>query len=146
MLEIVLATEELKQDILRPALDDLVITEAIGVLQIQQADHQPNGQPRTPSRTHSGTCNLQCVAKGIRDNRMSASAWFALQVRCNGGFNLRPWHAGGKHGKWVAHIDHGVDAGSKEVTRMGHKQVPITRRFQYPYLRYLRVRIGNPTA
>jgi hypothetical protein len=45
-----------------------------------------------------------------------------LKVRGNGGFNLGPWHAGGKYGKWVTHIDHGVEAGSKEVDRIGHKQ------------------------
>ena len=123
MLEIRLATEELKQDVLRPALDNLVITEAVGMLQIQQADHQPNGQARTPRRAHTGTSNLQRGAKQIRNNRMTASARFALQMRRNGRFNLSPWHASSKHSKWVAHIDHGVDAGSKKITGIGHKQL-----------------------
>ena len=72
----------------------------------------------------------RCRRAGIQ---VATSARLALQVRRNGRFNLSPWHAGGKHSKWVAHIDHGVDAGSKEVVGIGHKQGPITRRFQYPY-------------
>jgi hypothetical protein len=44
MLEVHLAGEVLHVRRLQPALQDLVIREVVGVLQIQQSDHHPNRQ------------------------------------------------------------------------------------------------------
>jgi len=101
VLKVLLATEELKQHVLRPALHHLVIAKAISVLEVQQAEHQADRQTRAPRWADAHAGDLGGGAKQVRDWRKTPHAGLAHEKRGHAGFDLIPGHAGGQHGQGV---------------------------------------------
>ena len=64
-VEVELAAEELEVDVLRPALDERLVALAVGVLQVEERDHQPHGQPRATGGADAGAGELRGCAEKV---------------------------------------------------------------------------------
>ena len=66
-LKIFLTAEDLVVDVLRPALAHRLVTLGVRVLEVQQADHQPNWQARPTRGTHAAHgMHVASTASGSR--------------------------------------------------------------------------------
>jgi hypothetical protein len=115
VLVVVHAAEELPQDVLAPAHHQVFVTEVEAVFEVQQADHQANGQLRTSGVRATGTHKGRGGAKQTLVFKDLTAAILVLELCRYGLLDLAPWQAGCQHRQWIVQIDHGVDSAAEKV-------------------------------
>ena len=113
------AAEELPNHVFTPAFNDGLIAQIMGVLEIQQRDHQPDGQTRASGQTHVGAGHLERGAEQVGVFQALARASLVREQQGQGRFDLGPGYAGGQYGQGVTQVDHLIEPGAKEV--VGHR-------------------------
>lgn len=120
-LEIDLAAQELEVDALRPMLDEGLVALVVGVLQVEQRNHQKYGQARSTSFADTGTGHRQVGEDQVGTFDQPTFAMTVRKHRRQRAFDARPWHARGKLCHRVAQIDHLVKSSQEEVVG-GHRR------------------------
>ena len=105
VLEVSQPGEVLPGGRLAPALDDTLVALVVGVLQVQQRDHQAQWHPGPTGRGDAATDHARDRAEQILVFDLLARAYLLGEGVGNGGFDLLPGHARGQHGERVAQID-----------------------------------------
>jgi len=112
------AREELPARGIGPAGYPTLVGLVVGVLEIQQGDHDAHGYARATgialATRHGGR-----LAKQIQVGHSQPIAGFAHKEVRQRGFDLLPRHARGQNSQWVAQVDHLVDTAAKEVISGG---------------------------
>ena len=121
-LEVDLAAEELEVHVLRPALDDGLVALVVGVLEVQQRDHQPDGQARAACVVDTGANQFGRCAEQICISNHASGSGAMREQRRQRGLDLRPRHPCGQDGQRVTHVDHVIQPGAEEVVG-SHRRV-----------------------
>ncbi len=113
--KVFLAAEKLKVHVLRPAFDDTVVAQVVGMLEIKQGHHQADRQSGLAGRADACTGHSHGGAVQVETLNDSASTITVLKNRRQVRFDLRPRHAGSQHSQRVAKINHGVKPGAEKI-------------------------------
>ena len=106
-----------------PALDELFVAEVEAVLEVQQARHQPNRQPRPPGIAAASAGQRKVWAEQANVGVRLARSILMGKHRPQRSLDLIPGQARGQHRQRIAQVDHRVDTAAKEV-RCLHHQIP----------------------
>jgi hypothetical protein len=122
-LVVVHAAEELPLHVLGPAFDEFFIAEVEAVLQVEQADHQVDGQPRAAGRADAATeLAVERASQILADHALGRLGLVGQPGR-HRRFDRGPRQPRGKYRQRVPKIDHLVQPRAKEVRR-AHPQIP----------------------
>ena len=119
------AAEVLPDHIFRPALHQFLVAELVGVLEVQQAGHQPDGQARAACCCNADACDLHGRAEQIVLRNGPTFTHLAGKVRCQCRLDLRPGQPAGQHRQRVAQVDHLGQRLAEEISALngiGHRQ------------------------
>jgi hypothetical protein len=103
-----------------PALHDTLVAIVVGVLQLQPRHHQPYRQARPARVADTGTDQHVRRAEQIRVGDGATHARPMGKQRRQRCFDVRLGHARGQRDQRMAHVDHRVQTGSKEIVG-GHR-------------------------
>ena len=122
-LVVVAAAEELPLHVLGPAFDEFLVAQVKAVLEVQQADHQADGQARTAGRTDAAAELGVVGAQQIVTAKPLARQHLARQLRRHRRFDRGPGQPRGEHRQRVPQVDHLVQPGAEKIVR-AHRQIP----------------------
>jgi hypothetical protein len=123
VLVVVQTAEGLPQDVLAPAGTELLVAEVEAILEVDQAGHQPNGQPGAPANADAPANDHRRRAEEVSPIQTLTRATLTLELGCHRRLDQIPWQALGEHRQRIVQLDHGVDAAAKEVRRL-HARFP----------------------
>ena len=123
MLVVIHAAEKLPQHVLAPTGADLLIAEVEAVLEVEQADQQPNGQPGPTRATHARTHELLSGAPQVMALNALPCAVLAFELRRQGSLDLLPRQTLSQHGQRIPQINHRIDSAAKKVQRLHSKSL-----------------------
>jgi hypothetical protein len=109
-LEVVEPAEELPVQVLAPALDQFLVAEVEGILQVDQAGHEPNRQPRPPRVAHAATELHLVFAKHVTGHTLLRRTVLSLELGGQRRLDQGPRQPRGQHSQRVPQIDHLVQA------------------------------------
>jgi hypothetical protein len=123
VLVVGLAAEELPQHVLAPAHADLLVAEVEAVLEVQQAAHQPDWQPRSAGIAAAHAHQLCPGAQQVHAFDHPAGSIIVFEPGRQRLLDLRPGQAHSQHRQWIPQIDHRVNPAAEEV-RCLHRKSP----------------------
>ena len=117
------AAEELPLHVLGPTLDQLFVAEVEAVLQVQQADHQADGQTWAAGRADAAAeLALECTGQIGADHALGRLGLVG-QLGRNRRFDRDPRQPRAQHRQRVPQIDHLIQTRAKKVRR-AHVEIP----------------------
>jgi hypothetical protein len=130
-------------DVLGPSGNQFFVTEVKGMLKVKQSGHEPDRQAWPARCADPGTGDLQARAKQIAAGYRLAVAILACKDRCQGRFDLRPWHPVCQHGKRVPKVNHLVEPGSEKIVSCHLRCPPFPSGFSKAYSSFSEIAIGE---
>ncbi len=111
------AAEELPNDVLAPAGHEFLVAEIEAVLEVQQAGHQPDRQPRASGVAHTAASFDLSLAEQVVHAFTLCRPIPPRELRRQGGFDAIPRQPRCQHRERVVRVDHAVEAGAEKVWR-----------------------------